>query len=129
MAIPTVFYVHSGSIARSHTCLYSKNTLSQALEANGFKVLNINEPGLGNVFYDRTEIFASKAAPAAGYRFNVRDSYFKVKAVLNCRILAGHFEWLLLVYPPLLKRRHPGIFRFIRNVHRFLRLMRIDNNG
>jgi SAM-dependent methyltransferase len=121
MAIPTVFYIHSGSIARSHTCLYSKNTLTQILEANGFKILNTNEPGLGGIFYNRTEIFASKDSPAAGYKFHAGDSYLRIKSKLNWRIFSGHFEWLFMFFPSILKKKHPRIYSFARAVYRFFK--------
>jgi 2-polyprenyl-3-methyl-5-hydroxy-6-metoxy-1,4-benzoquinol methylase len=111
MAIPSVFSVHSYSIAKGHTCLYSKHTLTQALESNGFRVLNIDEPGLGNVYYDRIEVFATKNEKPLNYKFYAKDKLSSLKRYLKWSIFRGHFEW-----------HYFNIYYFIKN--RILKIVR-----
>lgn len=111
MAIPGVFSVHSYSIAKGHTCLYSKNTLSQLLESNGFKILNIEEPGLGNVYHDRIEIFASKNTKPSNYKFQVKDNFLNIKRYLNWSVFRGHFEWHYFNFYYFFKNRINKIIR------------------
>lgn len=93
MAIPGVLGVHSYSIAKGHTCLYSKSSLKQLLEAGGFRVLNIEDGGMGNIFNDHIEVFAIKDNVLPNYKYRLNDKFPDIRCYLKWSVFRGHFEW------------------------------------
>jgi 2-polyprenyl-3-methyl-5-hydroxy-6-metoxy-1,4-benzoquinol methylase len=120
--VPNIYRAHYNALGKGHTSLYTKSTLKQLLEANGFNVLVENERMMGHKWNDKIALLAEKRNIPKDYRFYNKDNFFKVKTRICLAAYRGNLEWFWPCFVLFLRTKLPQpIYSFLRRIYRIFK--------